>query len=84
MKNPDDRATKRWIEKNCEKCPKCSAPIRKAHGCDHMTCANCQHEFCWSCLADYNEIRKHGDHKHESTCKHYAADTDTDTDSDDD
>ncbi|CAG8580434.1 3530_t:CDS:2 [Racocetra persica] len=30
------------------------------------------YEFCWLCLADYNEIRKHGNKKHKPTCSLYA------------
>jgi E3 ubiquitin-protein ligase RNF14 len=37
-----------------------------------MACTNCRYEFCWSCLADYNNIRKDGNHRHVSSCKHYA------------
>lgn len=72
-KNPETHASHSWISQNCKKCPNCSCRIEKADGCDHMTCAQCRYEFCWSCLADYNAIRKHGNHYHDASCKHYAA-----------
>lgn len=34
-------------------CPKCSVNIEKTGGCDHMTCSQCRHEFCWTTLANY-------------------------------
>ena len=71
--NPQHEATRRWIVQNSKKCPQCSCRIEKADGCDHMTCAQCRYEFCWSCLADYNLIRKDGNHRHDTQCKHYAA-----------
>lgn len=40
-----------------------------------MTCrppAGCGHEFCWRCLAPYDEILRYGNHKHRSTCQYYA------------
>ena len=70
--NPKLHATQSWIAQNCKKCPKCSSQIEKLDGCDHMTCTQCRHEFCWSCLANYNSIRRDGNHRHESGCKHYA------------
>ncbi|CAF1081648.1 unnamed protein product [Rotaria magnacalcarata] len=73
VKNPQVHASQCWIAQNCKKCPKCSSRIEKADGCDHMTCAVCRYEFCWSCLANYNAIRREGNHRHESSCKHYAA-----------
>lgn len=33
-------------------CPRCSAPIEKNGGCDHMTC-RCGYEFWWSTLNAY-------------------------------
>ncbi|CAF1138616.1 unnamed protein product [Rotaria sp. Silwood1] len=72
VKNPELQASQRWIVQNCKKCPKCSCRIEKADGCDHMTCGKCRYEFCWSCLADYNAIRRDGNHRHDSSCKHYA------------
>ena len=72
VRNPEQRATHSWIAQNCKKCPQCSCRIEKASGCDHMTCTKCRHEFCWSCLADYAAIRRDGNHRHDSSCKHYA------------
>ena len=39
-----------------------------------MTCKSnrCGYEFCWACLADFNEIRRDGNHRHKLACKHYA------------
>ncbi|KAF8709167.1 hypothetical protein RHS03_03256, partial [Rhizoctonia solani] len=51
------------------------AYIEKNDGCDHMTCrrpAGCGHEFCWVCLADYQTILREGNHRHATTCQHYA------------
>lgn len=27
--------------------------IELSHGCNHITCASCQHEFCFNCLAHW-------------------------------
>lgn len=40
----------KWIANNTKPCPKCSTKIQKTHGCNHMTCTKCRHEFCWICL----------------------------------
>jgi len=41
-------------------CPQCSIPIKKMGGCDHMTCRNCAHEFCWTCKQDH--FKHSGEH----------------------
>jgi hypothetical protein len=62
-----------WLTQHTKQCPKCHFRIEKNDGCDHMICIKCQYEFCWSCLADFDQIRKEGNHLHDSNCKHYAA-----------
>jgi hypothetical protein len=38
-----------------KQCPNCYIIIEKDEGCNHMTCINCQFEFCWLCLKKYTE-----------------------------
>ncbi|CAG8625519.1 11597_t:CDS:2 [Ambispora gerdemannii] len=58
----------RWTKK----CPECKMAIEKNKGCDHMRCY-CGYEFCWLCLAAYDQIRKYGNHHHKLTCQYYSA-----------
>jgi len=44
-----------WIIANTRKCPKCKTRIEKNHGCNHMICTTCEHEFCWVCMGDWKE-----------------------------
>ncbi|CAJ0643217.1 197_t:CDS:2 [Entrophospora sp. SA101] len=70
-----NEATHTYLEQHTKPCPKCGVRISKNEGCDHMTCKvlECKHEFCWLCLADYANIRDHGNHYHETGCSHYRA-----------
>jgi len=57
--NPDlaNEATQKWIAENTKKCPACHKFIQKNGGCNHMTCRQCNHEFCWTCGATYRTTR---------------------------
>lgn len=57
-----DFASANWIASNCKQCPKCKSEINKNGGCNHMTCRQCSHEFCWICNSDW---RTHG----HTTCR---------------
>jgi IBR domain, a half RING-finger domain len=39
------------VEHKIIACPNCSIGITKNGGCNHMTCSQCGHEFCWICLS---------------------------------
>jgi ariadne-1 len=51
MKNKSESLTATWMVANTKNCPKCKIRIEKNLGCMHMTCQQCHHEFCWTCLA---------------------------------
>jgi len=68
----DERALVDWKAKNTKACPKCNVPIEKNGGCDHMNCKHCKHAFCWSCLAEFAPILRHGNHHHKPTCRFFA------------
>ena len=58
VKNSAERENLTWIMANTKSCPKCQAHIEKNHGCMHMTCSRCRHEFCWLCMTPWSQ---HGD-----------------------
>lgn len=51
----DEKENLTWITGNTKQCPKCSWPIEKNQGCNHMTCIRCRHEFCWLCRGPWSE-----------------------------
>jgi len=54
--DPDFHDTQEWLREHTKPCPGCRVDVEKDAGCFHMTCRACTHEFCWTCLADWNEI----------------------------
>mmetsp|Transcript_6870 Transcript_6870/g.8675 ORF Transcript_6870/g.8675 Transcript_6870/m.8675 type:complete len:594 (-) Transcript_6870:266-2047(-) len=53
----NESETANWLLANTKKCPNCNTRIEKNQGCNHMTCRQCKHEFCWICTGDWS---KHG------------------------
>uniref|UniRef100_A0A7S1VX50 RBR-type E3 ubiquitin transferase n=1 Tax=Ditylum brightwellii TaxID=49249 RepID=A0A7S1VX50_9STRA len=51
----NESETANWILANTKPCPKCSSRIEKNQGCNHMSCQQCKHEFCWICMGDWND-----------------------------
>ncbi|KAJ2799196.1 hypothetical protein H4R21_003636 [Coemansia helicoidea] len=51
----NDSETSNWIKANTKECIKCKSTIEKNGGCNHMTCRECRHEFCWVCMGPWSE-----------------------------
>ncbi|XP_071951039.1 uncharacterized protein [Antedon mediterranea] len=63
-----DRMLKQWAkewsfgQQNAHRCPKCKVLIQRVTGCDHMTCSNCNTEFCYQCGERFRGMKFFGDH----------------------
>uniref|UniRef100_A0A3B5ANT7 RBR-type E3 ubiquitin transferase n=1 Tax=Stegastes partitus TaxID=144197 RepID=A0A3B5ANT7_9TELE len=49
-------------QRNAQKCPECKIHIQRTEGCDHMTCTQCNTNFCYRCGERYRHLRFFGDH----------------------
>lgn len=47
-----DADSQAWLERQTKPCPQCRVRISKGPGCFHMSCTQCQYEFCWQCSAE--------------------------------
>lgn len=52
-KKGDDIANALWVAANTKRCPRCTTPIEKDEGCNHMQCRKCQYDFCWICMQEW-------------------------------
>ncbi|XP_063166560.1 E3 ubiquitin-protein ligase RNF217 [Candoia aspera] len=63
-----DKLLRHWAneiehgQRNAQKCPKCKIHIQRTGGCDHMTCSQCNTNFCYRCGERYRQLRFFGDH----------------------
>ncbi|XP_041661442.1 probable E3 ubiquitin-protein ligase RNF217 [Cheilinus undulatus] len=63
-----DKLLRNWAsviehgQRNAQKCPQCKIHIQRTEGCDHMTCAQCNTNFCYRCGERYRHLRFFGDH----------------------
>jgi len=55
VKEKDESETANWLMVHTKICPKCKKPMEKNGGCNHMTCSQCKHEFCWICMDAWSE-----------------------------
>ena len=49
-------------ELNIKDCPKCTTPMEKTQGCNHMTCGGCKAHICWVCMEVFETSRPCYDH----------------------
>ncbi|KAF5894904.1 E3 ubiquitin-protein ligase, partial [Clarias magur] len=63
-----DKLLRNWAsviehgQRNAQKCPRCKVHIQRVDGCDHMTCTQCNTNFCYRCGERYRQLRFFGDH----------------------
>ncbi|XP_034556149.1 probable E3 ubiquitin-protein ligase RNF217 [Notolabrus celidotus] len=64
----EDKLLRTWAnvvehgQRNAQKCPRCKIHIQRTEGCDHMTCTQCNTNFCYRCGERYRHLRFFGDH----------------------
>ena len=56
-----DKSFESWRNSsNVKKCPKCKYYVEKINGCNHMRCFNCNYQWCWLCLNEYDSNHSDG------------------------
>lgn len=64
-KSKDDSETTHWVGANTKDCPRCNVAVEKNGGCNHMTCRQCNYEWCWLCIKPWKG------HTNFYTCNRY-------------
>ena len=73
LKCHDDSETANYMVANTKSCPECHVLIEKNGGCNHMQCFKCEHDFCWTCLGNWEA------HDSYYTCSKYKQNDQTST-----
>lgn len=60
------KASSEWIKEFTRPCPGCNCSIKRSGGCSHITCRNCQYQWCWLCGGKYIGLYTFGN---ECPCK---------------
>jgi len=65
-KEKNDKLFQNWLKTSGAKfCPKCSIPLLKDGGCNHVRCGACRTHICWVCLKAFkDEGEKEGVYEH--------------------
>jgi IBR domain, a half RING-finger domain/Zinc finger, C3HC4 type (RING finger) len=65
-KENKDKLFQTWLKTSGAKhCPKCSIPLLKDGGCNHVRCGACSTHICWVCLKTFkDEGEKEGVYEH--------------------
>jgi hypothetical protein len=64
-------ATAKLLSKDHSKiCPNCKQGVTKQDGCDHLMC-RCGKEWCFICLASWENIMRIGAEAHHPTCDYH-------------
>ncbi|PBP22023.1 ring finger protein [Diplocarpon rosae] len=65
-----DEATAKLLFENSKVCPSCNQGVTKNAGCDHLEC-RCGKEWCFICLAPWENIIRIGVTAHARTCVYH-------------
>jgi hypothetical protein len=62
-KAEDDSKNEAYLAKTAKKCPRCGVYSQhfRGHGCHHIHCKSCAHEFCYCCLGEWDSLSR--DHR---------------------
>ncbi|KAL7798176.1 hypothetical protein V8C37DRAFT_368983 [Trichoderma ceciliae] len=69
----EEEMSRETVGKTTKPCPGCGWAIEKNDGCSHMTCAKCNHQFCYECGADHRRIIENDNTIHEETCRFHPS-----------
>ena len=55
-KEKNDKLFQKWLQTSGAKyCPRCSIPLLKDGGCNHVRCGACRTHICWVCLKAFKD-----------------------------